>query len=244
MAGQGITGKDGDAKLGTTQIAEVTKWSWTTKQNIVSYCSNKTGGYKQRKAGVKEGNGTLEGVWDPANPAYSQVPEGIDALTLKLYINATQFWSVTAIIEQFQNDVNIDAGEMVTWSANFFSQGQWTAPVSALMLDPSQEPPEGLNMNLPVFTPVGPPRTDGESDSQYAQKLAAFYQSLHLPENMEEVVQKVIERTEKIRTPEGMEEMISRAAEKAALSLQNNMIDAVTTAIMNRLAQAGLSTAA
>lgn len=129
--GAAITGKDGDVKIGSTQVSEVTKWNWSPKVNIFSYASNKTGGAKAKRFGVKEGTGTIEGVWDPDNP-----PTGLidiaQYLTTKLYINAVQFWSVPCVTEAITNDVNIDQGEMVGWTTTIQNDGLWTNPVVAM----------------------------------------------------------------------------------------------------------------
>jgi hypothetical protein len=246
MAGAGITGRDGDAKIGSVQICEVTKWNWVPKQNIVSYASNKTAGYKHRQAGIKEGQGTLEGVWDPANPAYTVIPEGTASLALKLYITATQFWAITGIIEQFTMDVPIDAGELVTWSATFYSQGIWTAPVSAFMLDESSLPPDAMPMqspDAPVFGMAGPPRNDGETDGAYAARTQAFLHEIRFPGNVEEVIRRVTEKA-LIRTTQDWHSIMERAAEKAALKLCEGMESVITDNVMKRLAEAGKAPAA
>jgi hypothetical protein len=168
MPGAGISGKDGDVKIGATQIAEITKWSFNPKANIPKYASNKTGGYKKAVVGVRDGAGSIEGKWDPAIPATSVVAPGT-LVTLKLYINATQFWSVPSAIEGFKHDVDLDTGEVVGWSADFQTDGAWTDPVAAFTLPPELEGiPEGAEA---VFLPNVPVQTEGQELSPAAAAL-------------------------------------------------------------------------
>lgn len=236
MAGNGITGRDGDVKIGAVQISEIMKWSFNPKINLVKYASNKTGGYKQAIGGIKEGTGSLDGAWDPADPAYTPLIEGT-SVTLKLYINATQFWSVPCIIESFTHGANIDAGELVAWSASFWSAGGWTAPVAALMMAPPPNGPEGLRAmgihhpDQPVLTPLNPLQNEGETVQQAAARVADFYKTIKFPENLEEVCRFVQERMEKLRTPEGFDDIIRRASEKAAM----DNVEAVADVVVKRL---------
>lgn len=167
MAGAGISGKDGDVKIGTTSICEIRKWSFNPKSNNPSYASNKTAGYKRRVAGVKDGSGSMEGAWDPATPAVAVIDVGTD-VTLKLYINATQFYSVPAVIDSFKVDVDVDGGEIISWSSDFATNGAWTNPVAGMTL-PAGEVPPPANPNDPAagpsnewqFTPNAPLQSDG-----------------------------------------------------------------------------------
>ncbi len=173
MAGAGISGKDGDVKIGSTQIAEITKWGFNPKANVPKYASNKTGGYKAAVAGIKDGSGSLEGKWDPAIPATTVIAPGT-SVTLKLYINATQFWSVPSIIEGFKHDVDLDTGEIVSWSADFQTNGAWTDPVAAFTLPPELEAMK-LDEEGNAFLPDVPLQTEGKplTEAEMArQKLA------------------------------------------------------------------------
>lgn len=238
MAGNAITGRDGDAKIGATQIAEVTKWNWNPKVNIVSYSSNKTLGYKQKLIGIREGTGTLEGVWDAANPAYSVLAEGTVDIALKLYINATQFWAITAVIESFTQDVNIDAGEMVTWNASFHAKGSWTAPVAAMMMPEDAEALRQAGIvdpNAPTFHPFGPPRNEGETDGEYADRMGRWMNALRNPPDVDEVVRRVLEKVTPLTSVEAFDEAMTRAAERAALGMTESIAAMVAEAVLKKL---------
>lgn len=180
MAGAGISGKDGDVKIGTTSICEIRKWSFNPKSNNPAYASNKTGGYKKRVAGVKDGTGSMEGAWDPATPATAVINPGTSA-TLKLYINATQFYSVPSIIDSFKLDVDVDSGEIVGWSADFGSDGAWTDPTTSMTLPegiaPEGASPDGEEGNW-QFAPAGGLQSDDVPTAPAAEVPAATVQQI------------------------------------------------------------------
>lgn len=174
MAGAGISGKDGDVKIVTTvnsstvetQICEITKWNFNPKVNIISYASNKTAGYKRKLFGVQEATGTLEGVWDPANPASSSITAGTE-VSLKLYVNATQFWAVTAMIESFSMDTDVDAGEFIKWNASYQANGTWTAPIAGTPLTLAED-------GAPAFTPNGPLLSDDMTADEQLEAILKY----------------------------------------------------------------------
>ena len=165
MAGLGISGKSGDVKIGATSICEIRKWSFNPKSNNPAYASNKTSGYKRRVPGVKDGSGSLEGAWDPASPAISVIEVGTE-VTLLLYITATQNYSVPSVIDSFKLDVDVDEGEIVSWTADFSTNGAWTNPSAALTMPSGMQAPGEGGGDDWQFAP------DGEI-SQEGQPLAA-----------------------------------------------------------------------
>jgi len=176
MAAAGVSGQFGDVKIGSTQISEVCKWNFNPKANNPAYSSNKTGGYKARVAGIKDGSGAIEGKWDPANPA-TAVIDVATLVTLKLYLTATVFYSVPAIIDALKIDVDIDTGDIVSFSADFSTNGAWTNPAAGLFApapdgmpmeapQPVEDSPEGA---LPMVAPTA--STDALVASAVAKQL-------------------------------------------------------------------------
>lgn len=157
MAGLGISGKDGDVKIGSTAICEIRKWSFSPKANNPSYASNKTAGYTRRVPGIKDGSGSMEGAWDPASPAVAVI-DPATAVTLKLYINATQFYEVPSVIDEFGLNVEVESGEIVSWTSTFSANGAWTNPVAGMTLPPGLEPmtagPDGEPVQSWEFEPA------------------------------------------------------------------------------------------
>jgi hypothetical protein len=125
--GNGISGSRGDVLLNTTQVSEVTKWSFNPKIESKAYTSNKTLGTKKRIKSNKDGSGSVEGIWDPWDPITDHLEEGTE-VSLKLQHETGQFWLVPAIIESLTFDVDIDSGDVEKWTADFSTTGVWTNP--------------------------------------------------------------------------------------------------------------------
>src|SRR5438105_1414645 len=96
---QPISGKSGLVKIGSNAVAEVTRWAFTKQANSSRYASSSTGGFKRSIAGVKSGSGEIEFKFDIA--AASPLVEGA-AVTLLLYLDATHFYSVPAIVTRLE----------------------------------------------------------------------------------------------------------------------------------------------
>ena len=122
-----ISGKDGKVRIGAQDVAEITGWSLSTTSQNSAYASSSTGGYKRRVAGVKDATGNLRFKLDPANPLTTAFDEG-DSVTLLLYIDATLFYSVPALIDSVRLEVDIDSGDVVGGTAEFSASGAWTKP--------------------------------------------------------------------------------------------------------------------
>ncbi len=123
----GISGKNGYAKIGATNIAEVTGWSFKPSSNNSAWGSSDSSGYKKRVAGTKDGSGSIEGKYDPSTSFIGVIDVGTE-VTLLLYINATKYYSVPSIIDSYDLSVDINDGEVVGFSADFSTNGTWTNP--------------------------------------------------------------------------------------------------------------------
>jgi hypothetical protein len=123
---QPISGKSGFVKIGDDPIAEVTKWSFTKQANSSRYASSSSGGFKRSVAGVKSGSGEIEFKFDMS--AASPLVEGA-AVTLLLYLDASHFYSVPAIVTRIEVEVDIDTGDVISGSAHFDTDGAWMEPV-------------------------------------------------------------------------------------------------------------------
>src|SRR5688500_10666420 len=119
------SGKNGTVKIGATPIADVTRWTFDKEALTSRYASNSTAGFKATVAGVKQGSGQIEAKWDSA--AASPITEGT-SVTLLLFLNVTENFSVPAIIKNFKLLVDIDNGEVTGFTADFETNGAWTEP--------------------------------------------------------------------------------------------------------------------
>lgn len=122
-----ISGKNGKVLIGTTALAEITDWTFHTTSVNHAYASSSTGGYRQRVAGVKDGSGSIGFKLDPADPITDDFDEG-SSVTLLLYIDATHFYSVPAVVDSIQLAVDISSGDVLGGTAVFSANGAWTKP--------------------------------------------------------------------------------------------------------------------
>ena len=114
-----ISGKDGSVG----SYAEITSWSLNITSNNSAYASSDTAGYKKRVAGTKDVTGSMEGKWNGS----MQVTPG-DAITgLALNLDATQSYTLDAVVDSFSLEVDVDDGEVIGWSADFSVKGTTTA---------------------------------------------------------------------------------------------------------------------
>jgi len=125
------SGKDGKVEVDSSEVAEVLAWQLTTTSNNPAHASSSTQGAKTRNAGVKDARGSIQFKLDFSNPITDQFDEGTKA-TLKLYLDATRFFTVPAIIDQIVwDDVDVNDGETIGGTANFSGTGPITKPAFA-----------------------------------------------------------------------------------------------------------------
>lgn len=122
------SGKDGKILIGATPIADIVGWTFDKTANVDQFGSSSGAGFAKAVAGTKRGSGTITKKWDAS--AVSAIVEGTSA-TLLLYLNATEFYTVPAIIGQFSIGVDIDTGNATSATANFVTNGAWTEPTLA-----------------------------------------------------------------------------------------------------------------
>lgn len=123
-----VSGQYGTVHVGSSEVIEVTGWTFSRKANVHQYASNTSNGYKRAVAGTKSGSGNVSGRYDPTNPPEDSFGEG-DEVTLKLYTTATKFFQVPSVIENVDYECDMDEGEIVSWEASFVADGEWTEPV-------------------------------------------------------------------------------------------------------------------
>lgn len=117
-----ISGKDGKVIQGSTDITDTLGWTINKMSNNPAYASNATAGVKKRVAGVKDSNGTFTYAYQGAA---EEITEG-SSYTLKLYLNATKFYTVAAVIDSISANVDINDGGIVSYTANWSGNGAVT----------------------------------------------------------------------------------------------------------------------
>lgn len=120
----GISGKNGKVEVttsvpATADAAEITGWRYTETSNNPAWASSGTAGHKTRVAGVGDGSGSADFKYDPdITPADVGLVKGA-LVTLKLYINAVVFHTISAIIDSISYEVDVNDGETVSGSFDF-----------------------------------------------------------------------------------------------------------------------------
>jgi hypothetical protein len=122
-----ISGKDGKVLIGAAALADITRWTFNATSVNPAYASSSTAGFRRRVAGIKEGAGRIAFKLDPADPISDSLNEG-DQVTLLLHLDATHFYTVPAIVDALELEVDISSGDVLGGTANFSSNGAWTKP--------------------------------------------------------------------------------------------------------------------
>lgn len=128
-----ISGKNGSVETtsgsggGDGAQTEITGWTFNTTSNNPSWASSTNPGYKKRVAGVKDGSGTVNGKYDSSNAIFDTFEPGV-TVTLTLKLNNSNYYEVPAIVDDFNLEVDMDNGDVVGWSMNFSTNGEWTEP--------------------------------------------------------------------------------------------------------------------
>jgi len=121
------SGKYGKVMIASDTLAEVMNWSFDRSVSDNPHGTSSTGGFKDRTAGTRDGTGSMSGLQDFTDPIEGHFNEG-DSVTLLLYVSATLFYSVPALISKLTTSVDVDDGAPVPWSADFGIKGAWTEP--------------------------------------------------------------------------------------------------------------------
>jgi hypothetical protein len=118
MATDGLSGKDGTAYKDSSEITgiEIVGWKLEPKTNTPKHCTNATNGIKVPLAGVRECSGSMD-VKLKKN-GFLPFQDG-DTVSLKLYVDDSSYWTVSAIIASTPVEVDIDGGEWVGGTFNF-----------------------------------------------------------------------------------------------------------------------------
>jgi len=126
-----LSGKDGKVEIGGTELAHIHSWQLTTSSNNPARATSGTSGWKTRTAGVKDSSGSISFTLDDADPITDDFDEG-SAVTLKLYLDDTRFYTVPAIIDEIAwDDVDINDGEFIGGTASFSGTAAITKPTYA-----------------------------------------------------------------------------------------------------------------
>ncbi|MCH8992602.1 MAG: hypothetical protein IIA44_12765 [Acidobacteria bacterium] len=122
-----FSGKDGTVLSGSTTLADITHWRLKTIAQNVAYASSATSGHRKRLPGVKDAGGSFTFRLNASDAVTAELDVG-DLVTLKLYVDATNFFSVPAIVDAVEVETDISTGKVVGGAVEFSADGAWTEP--------------------------------------------------------------------------------------------------------------------
>lgn len=99
-----IAGKDGKVMIGAATVAEVTSWKLDIGADMLD-STTLTKAWKEFVAGLKEWSGNVECNWNVSGDAAGQkafqdAMLGGTTVAIKLYVNATTYYSGTAYLSK------------------------------------------------------------------------------------------------------------------------------------------------
>lgn len=118
-----VSGKAGTVKVSSSEVVEVTKWTFEPSAIVHKYASNNTAGHKAAVAGVRDGKGTIE-----TKVSTATLWTAGQSVTLVLQgPTSSDTISVPAVIATTPVNVDIDNGEPVSATYTFEANGAWTS---------------------------------------------------------------------------------------------------------------------
>lgn len=125
-AGPVQSGRHGKvSKAGTPDVSiEITKWTRTGEVDTDRYATSETNGFKVSQPGNKLASGTVEGKRRTDASKIEAVLQEGDQVTLKLGFNSSSGISQPATIKNLVFEVDVDGGQMQTFSFNWESNGE------------------------------------------------------------------------------------------------------------------------
>lgn len=114
-----ISGKDGKVTDGTNTLAEISEWSLDVEADVMEV--TKFGDqWRVKIVGLKDWSGSFAGRWDMTDTngqlAFQNAILGGTTKTVRLYVNASQYYSGTAIIEGLSVESAVDSTVDTDWS--------------------------------------------------------------------------------------------------------------------------------
>jgi len=125
----------GKVTIGSSDIAHVTAWRFGKSGNVQTYTSSGTAGHQKTLAGHLSGEVSFDVIFDPGDPIYSRIKPN-DLVTLLLYFDLTNFYSVPARIDSMDDEVNISEGSPPTVAVTAITDGAWTYEDGSVSDDP------------------------------------------------------------------------------------------------------------
>lgn len=123
-----VSGDDGDVSLDGTFL-EVTKWTYAERAESLDTTDKASNGFRRRKGGLVDAQGTVEAGWKINNNPGSSPPNLSAGRQVLLRLEITEggsFYEFDALITEIGAESPVDG--LVTWSFNYESCGPITRP--------------------------------------------------------------------------------------------------------------------
>lgn len=123
---RGISGNRGKVLLGSCTISELTDFSFAFDRGLKLYNAYSGFGWQRSVLGNKKVNGTIKGKYDSSDPI-DVVLNTDNLVTLQLFFDRDPIEKLygSARLGTIQYEVNLDTGDIETWSCAFESDGPW-----------------------------------------------------------------------------------------------------------------------
>jgi hypothetical protein len=129
------TGRNGKVVIGGALMARATTWSINASVGETAWGDSGSEGYTNRKETRYDATGTIEGKFDEVSKVYGLAPSTghlqgyVTSLVLWETTEAKTYWNFPcALIQTYQQQVNMDTQEVVGFSMTYGSDGKFWRP--------------------------------------------------------------------------------------------------------------------
>lgn len=134
-AGNSLSGRLGEAVVGSTAIARITEWSVNpTLATSSEWGDSDSSGFTNRLPGRKDATATCAGKYDTGDEVVDVFqPEDVAILTLWLTSSGSEmYWDFpSALCTDFSLSVNVDTEEVIGWTSSWGADGVFHYPGEA-----------------------------------------------------------------------------------------------------------------
>lgn len=124
-----VCGSDGIAVVGSTRVSRLTNWSFNPTATSSKWGDSDSAGFENTKTARKAGTGSLAGKMEETQKVHQDLFMPGDTVKLLLWENTTEYWYIgRAHIDGYSVTFDQDTKEVVEWTADFSSDGQYYRP--------------------------------------------------------------------------------------------------------------------
>ena len=124
-----VTGRGGSVSYNASTIARITQWSVNDNLDTSSdWGDSDSAGYTNRAAGRRGASIDCEGKYDTGASDATDLFGPGDVAAVVCGSNGPSYTFTRALCTSFGITVNVDTEEVIGWTANFGSDGSYTAP--------------------------------------------------------------------------------------------------------------------